>query len=125
MPPSVILQVALEREQVEQDEGIHWWTTCTLFQCTSPHLVPLVLDLPTKIPLYLHATLGHGLFTYTILQALKGDADGSNKDKKITVKEISAYLNDKVPELSEKYKGSAQYPNSYGYGQDFPVVIVK
>ena len=71
------------------------------------------------------ATLGHGLFTYTILQALKGDADGSNKDKKITVKEISAYLNDKVPELSEKYKGSAQYPNSYGYGQDFPVVIVK
>ena len=71
------------------------------------------------------ATLGHGLFTYTILQALKGDADGSNKDKKITVKEISAYLNDKVPELSEKYKGSAQYPNSYGYGQDFPVVIFK
>jgi uncharacterized caspase-like protein len=71
------------------------------------------------------AQLGHGLFTYTILQALKGDADGSSKDKKITVKEISAYLNDKVPELSEKYKGSAQYPNSYGYGQDFPVVIVK
>lgn len=69
--------------------------------------------------------LGHGLFTYTILQALKGDADGSSKDKKITVKEISAYLNDKVPEFSEKYKGSAQYPNSYGYGQDFPVVIVK
>ena len=69
--------------------------------------------------------LGHGLFTYTLLQALKGKADGSSKDKKITVKEISAYLNDMVPELSQKYKGSAQYPNSYGYGQDFPVVIVK
>ena len=71
------------------------------------------------------AQLGHGLFTYTILQALKGDADGSSKDKKITVKEISSYLNDMVPELSEKYKGSAQYPTSYGFGQDFPVVIVK
>jgi len=69
--------------------------------------------------------LGHGLFTYTILQALKGEADGSNKDKKITVKEISSYLNDMVPELSTKYKGTAQYPNSYGYGMDFPLVIVK
>lgn len=69
--------------------------------------------------------LGHGLFTYTILQALKGDADGSSNDKKITVKEISAYLNDIVPELSKKYKGSAQYPTSYGFGNDFPLVIIK
>ena len=71
------------------------------------------------------AQLGHGLFTYTILKGLKGDADGSSKDKKITVKEISAYLNDMVPQLSQKYKGRSQFPNSYGYGQDFPVKVVK
>ena len=69
--------------------------------------------------------LGHGLFTHTILLGLRGQADGGNLDKKITVKELSAFLNDMVPELSEKYKGRAQYPHSYGYGQDFPIVIVK
>ncbi len=69
--------------------------------------------------------LGHGVFTYAILQAIKGKADGGSKDRKITVKEISAFLNDKVPELSKKYKGTAQYPTSYGFGQDFPVIIIK
>jgi len=69
--------------------------------------------------------LGHGVFTYAILQGLKGEADGGKRDKKVTVKELSAFLNDKVPELSEKHKGQAQYPTSYGYGQDFPIIIVK
>lgn len=69
--------------------------------------------------------LGHGLFTYCILQALKGKADTGSKDHKITVEEISSFLNDKVPELSKKYKGASQYPTSYGFGQDFPISIIK
>ena len=52
--------------------------------------------------------LGHGLFTYTILEALKGKADGGSKDKKITVKEISAYLNDVVPQLSQNLNDLAK-----------------
>ncbi len=68
--------------------------------------------------------LGHGLFTYAVLAGLSGEADGGKKDQKITVKELSAFLNDKVPELSELYKGEAQYPRSYGFGQDFPIVLV-
>ena len=71
------------------------------------------------------AELGHGLFTYCILLGLQGQADGGDKDKKITVTELSAFLNDKVPELSEKYKGTPQYPNTYGRGMDFPIIIVK
>jgi len=71
------------------------------------------------------ATLGHGLFTYTILEGLSGKADGGSMDKKITVKELSAYLNDRVPELSEQHKGQPQFPTSYGFGQDFPIVIIK
>lgn len=70
-------------------------------------------------------TLGHGVFTYAILKGLKGEADGGNKDKKITVKELSAFLNEKVVELSLKHKGTVQYPTSYGFGQDFPIVIIK
>lgn len=69
--------------------------------------------------------LGHGLFTYCVLLGLQGQADGSNKDKKLTVKELSSFLDDKVPELSKKHKGSAQYPSIYGYGMDFPIIIVK
>lgn len=67
--------------------------------------------------------LGHGSFTWCLLQALKGEAD--NGDKKLTVKEIDSYLQIKVPEVTEKYKGNPQYPASFGYGNDFPVVIIK
>lgn len=68
--------------------------------------------------------LGHGLFTYTILQGLAGKADAQN-DKKVTVQELSAHLNDQVPELSAKHRGSAQYPSIFGYGMDFPIIILK
>jgi len=69
--------------------------------------------------------LKHGLFTYAILEALAGKADGGSADKKITVNEIKSYVEDRVPQLSEEYHGSAQYPTGYSFGQDFPIVIVK
>ncbi len=68
--------------------------------------------------------LGHGTFTYVLLEALSGKADLSG-DKKITVKEIDAYLQQQVPEITSKYKGTPQYPASYGYGNDFPIGVVK
>ena len=67
--------------------------------------------------------LGHGAFTYVLIQALNGKADTG--DKKITVKEIDAYLQEQVPEITAKYKGTPQYPASYGYGNDFPIGVVK
>jgi WD40 repeat protein len=70
--------------------------------------------------------IGHGVFTFAVLQALEGSADGGGMvDGKITVKELEAYLNDRIPELTKKYRGSAQYPNSYSRGQDFPVTVIK
>lgn len=70
------------------------------------------------------AELGHGVFTYALLEGLNGKADQGAKDKKITVQELSAFLNDRVPELTQIHKGQAQYPSSYGYGQDFPIGVV-
>ncbi len=67
--------------------------------------------------------LGHGAFTYVLLEAISGKADTG--DKKITVKEIDSYLQEKVPEVTAKYKGTPQYPASYGYGNDFPIGVVK
>lgn len=70
-------------------------------------------------------SLGHGLFTYLLLEGLAGGADGAPKDGKVTIYELKSFLDDQVPELSIKYKGSPQYPHTFSRGQDFPIVIVK
>lgn len=68
--------------------------------------------------------LKHGLFTYALLEIIEGDGAG-DLDKKITINEVKSYVEDRVPELSEQYRGSPQYPTSYSFGQDFPLVILK
>jgi WD40 repeat protein len=70
------------------------------------------------------AQLGHGTFTWVLLEALTGKADVGG-DGKITVKELDAYLQEHVPEVTAKYKGTPQYPASYGFGNDFPVGIAR
>jgi WD40 repeat protein len=67
--------------------------------------------------------LGHGLFTYTLLQGIEGGADGSPKDGRVTVSELSGYVQARIPELSKRYRGEPQYPNVYVRGQDFPVSV--
>jgi WD40 repeat protein len=69
------------------------------------------------------AELGHGIFTYLLIKALQGDADGAPKDGKVTIYELKSYLDDQVPELTRKLKGKPQYPYTFSRGQDFPVVI--
>lgn len=67
--------------------------------------------------------LGHGVFTYVLLEGLKGE--DANGDQQITINELKAYLEVQVPELSQKYKGSPQYPAIYGFGNDFPIGMVE
>ena len=43
--------------------------------------------------------LGHGLFTYALLDGLAGKAAS---DGKVTVKRLEAWLNDAVPELTRR-----------------------
>ncbi len=62
--------------------------------------------------------LGHGAFTYVLLEALKGAASQNNM---ITVNGLKNYLQNAMPELMKKYRGTAQYPASFGFGSDFPV----
>ncbi len=68
--------------------------------------------------------LGHGVFTYALLEGIKGKADGGNRDGKITVNELKAYMEDAVPTLSEQYGGSSQYPTGFSTGQDFPIGLI-
>jgi WD40 repeat protein len=68
--------------------------------------------------------LGHGVFTYALLQGLNGEADGgSSPDGKITASEIVAFINDRVPDLTKQYRGKTQYPNAWIRGQDFPLGV--
>lgn len=92
--------------QLARSTGTHWLTASGSEQFASEF-----------------AQLGHGTFTYVLLEALSGKADTG--DKKITVKEIDGYLQERVPEITSKYKGTPQYPASYGYGNDFPVSVLK
>lgn len=69
--------------------------------------------------------LGHGLFTYVLLEALKGKADGAPHDGTVTIYELKSYIDTMVPEYSQKYKGKVQYPYTFSRGQDFPVSVVK
>lgn len=69
------------------------------------------------------AELNHGIFTYVVLEALQGE--GSLKNGQLTAASIKAYVDDKIPFYSEKYKGVAQYPTTFMWGQDFPLGMVE
>jgi len=56
--------------------------------------------------------LGHGVFTYYLLEGLKGGAD-MNSDKMITVDEVYEYLYEKVVKTSKDY-GGGQHPMKKG-----------
>jgi WD40 repeat protein len=68
-------------------------------------------------------TLGHGVFTYVLLEALNGKADGSPMDSKITVYEIKSFLDDQVPEISYRLIRHKQFPSTFSIGHDFPIVM--
>ncbi|MCB1658896.1 MAG: SEL1-like repeat protein, partial [Pseudomonadales bacterium] len=65
---------------------------------------------------------GHGLFTYTVLQAFAGQSD-YDKDGYVDSDEIKKYVEDTVPEIAEKHFKSAQTPfaSSSGQGLSFKV----
>jgi WD40 repeat protein len=68
-------------------------------------------------------SLGHGVFTYVLLEALSGKADGAPADSKITVYEIKSYIDDQVPEVSFSLIRHKQFPSTFSMGHDFPLVM--
>ncbi len=62
---------------------------------------------------------GHGVFTYALLEAM---ADGdSNGNARIEVTELAAFVDDRVPEISEAAFGFTQVPQMRIVGSNFPV----
>lgn len=71
------------------------------------------------------AALGHGAFTHTMLQGLKGGADGSPKNGIVSVRELLSYVEEKLPEISEQQNLQAQFPVVDSRGQDFPIAVAE
>jgi len=65
--------------------------------------------------------LGHGVFTYALLQGLGGEAE--NRDRIVTVRGLITYIEGTLPDISKKYRTRPQYPVIDSRGQDFPLVV--
>ena len=59
--------------------------------------------------------LGHGVFTYFLLQGLRGEAD-TDGDHKVTVSELYRYVRERVEEYVRLHKGQVQEPVLIGKG---------
>jgi uncharacterized caspase-like protein len=64
---------------------------------------------------------GHGVFTYTLMEALKGKGYGT--DNKITIKELAGYVEDVLPDRTYEKWGYEQVPQSHITGNDFPIGV--
>ena len=63
--------------------------------------------------------LKHGAFTYVVIEGLVGAAALANGQ--ITAAGLKAYIDDQIPSVTQKYKGDAQYPTTFLWGNDFPI----
>jgi len=63
---------------------------------------------------------GHGVFTYTLLEALRGKA---YKDGEVTIKSMAGYIEDVLPDRTYKKWGYEQVPQSNISGTDFPIGV--
>jgi hypothetical protein len=63
---------------------------------------------------------GHGVFRYTLIEALNGKGF---KDGKITIKGLASYVEDVLPDRTYKKWGYEQVPQSNITGTDFPIGV--
>ena len=66
--------------------------------------------------------LGHGAFTYALLDGLRGGADYA-KDDIINIRELTTYIGNRLPDLSEEVSGRPQFPVINSRGGDFPIAV--
>ncbi|MBL8550721.1 MAG: caspase family protein [Hyphomonadaceae bacterium] len=63
--------------------------------------------------------LGHGAFTFAMLQGLTGRADAAPPDGRVMVAELASYLESSVPALVLQHEGAQQEAGAFVLGADF------
>ncbi|PWQ99676.1 caspase family protein [Leucothrix pacifica] len=64
---------------------------------------------------------GNGLFTYVLLDGLRGSADKQRVDRRVSIRELRAHIDSELPRLSQLKWGFKQVPMSQVTGDDFIV----
>ena len=73
----------------------------------------------SKSQVALEGYMNHGVFTWTILEALKGE--GYGQDDQLTVNELANYVEETLPELTYRQFGYEQIPQKEMQGMNFPI----
>lgn len=79
-----------------------------------------IISASTSLQEALEGYQGHGLFTYVLVEGMKGRAD-TDRDGFIKTLELASYVDSEVPALAEKIFKRAQYPTATPIGQSFPL----
>ena len=83
-----------------------------------------ILSASTSIQEALEGYQGHGLFTYVLVEGLKGKADKGNTGY-VRTTELADYVDNEVPIMAENLFKKAQYPTISISGQAFPIGKVR
>jgi len=83
-----------------------------------------ILSASTSIQEALEGYQGHGLFTYVLVEGLKGKADKGNTGY-VKTTELADYVDNEVPIMAENIFKKAQYPTISISGQAFPIGKVR
>ena len=84
-----------------------------------------VIAASTERQFALEGHAGHGVFTYALLQGLRGEADAQgDRDGATTVDELSAYVAKEVPRITQQKWGYEQFPMRQFGGLPFPIGLV-
>lgn len=62
---------------------------------------------------------GHGVFSYTLLEGMRGKA--ANRKGEITINHLATFIEETLPELTFKKWGYEQIPQKTLIGSDFPI----
>ena len=86
-----------------------------------------VLAASTEHQLAMEGYKGHGLYTYALIEGLRGNADQNAGDRNgaVSILELSQYLDTRVPNLSWEAFQRNQIPMYHLSGQAFDVTLVE
>ena len=84
-----------------------------------------VIAASTEKQFALEGHKGHGIFTYVLLEGLRGEADTrGQKNGDVSVDELATYVAEEVPRLTLEKWGYEQFPMRDIQGQSFPIGLV-
>ncbi|MBD3410406.1 MAG: hypothetical protein GF419_09405, partial [Ignavibacteriales bacterium] len=68
--------------------------------------------------------LGHGAFTYALIEGLRRRADENDGDGIVTMRELEAFVSEETPNITARHNASAQTPTSWTFKRDFPLTVI-